>query len=76
MTAASTRRPWREQPPPAAGTVEVRVHGAAEDVDAFLAALGQSLPFGRYAWKVRRYQARSGGDMQYLKVTLPQPRGR
>lgn len=74
MTTAPTRRSRREQPPPAPGTVEVRVHGAAEDVEAFLAALGERLPFGRYAWKVRRYPDRTGGVMQYLKVNLPHPR--
>jgi hypothetical protein len=65
---APARRGRREEPPPAPGTVEVRVHGSPADVEAFLATLG----LGERAWRIRTYPTRSGGVMQYLKVRLPE----
>ena len=66
MTAPAWR-PRRSEPPPAPGTVEVRVHGAPADVEAFLATLG----LGERAWRIRCHPARTGGVMQYLKVQIP-----
>jgi hypothetical protein len=50
--------------------VEVRVHGASGDVEAFLAELDQVLPLGERTWRVRSYDADTG-RFQYLKVQLP-----
>lgn len=69
MTAPA-RRPRRSEPPPSPGTVEVRVHGASGDVEAFLAELDQVLPLGERTWRVRSYDADTG-RFQYLKVQLP-----
>ncbi|WP_329521077.1 hypothetical protein [Spirillospora sp. NBC_01491] len=71
MSTAPARRAHREQPPPASGTVEVRVHGAREDVEAYLRQLGTVLPVGEYTWRLRQYPAKTGGVLLYLKVNLP-----
>lgn len=64
------RRGRRPEPPPAPGTVEVRVHGATGDVEAFLAQLSRVLPLGENMWRVKAYDVDTG-RFQYLKVRLP-----
>lgn len=69
---APVRRPRREEPHPAPGTVSVRVQGRPEDVDACLAWLRAAVePGQRRVWRVRRYDDRDRGTAsQYLTVDL------
>lgn len=72
MTAPPVRQVRREEPPPAPGTVSVRVQGRPEDVDAYVEQLLQAVePGRRTVWRGRRYDDRNGVTVrQYLTVDL------
>jgi hypothetical protein len=69
---APARRGRREEPPPAPGTVTVRVQGRPEDVDAYLAELqARETPGRRRVWRSRRYEDSNGVTVrQYVTVDL------
>lgn len=72
MTASPARRPSREEPAPAPGTVSVRVQGRPEDVDVYVERLLRAEePGRRMVWRGRRYDDRNGITVrQYLTVDL------